>query len=64
MRGHSWPLLGRKEAALREFLERVCVLYTQQEQLDKDSLEEMGFEEPQEDEEELERVVETFYGLP
>lgn len=62
--GHSWLLLGRKEAALREFLERVCVLYTQQEQLDKDSLEEMGFEEPQEDEEELERVVETFYGLP
>jgi surfactin synthase thioesterase subunit len=64
MGGHSWPLLKAKEDALKEFLERLCVLYTHEGHMEAATMEEMGFEEPQEDEEELERTVETFYGVP
>lgn len=62
--GHSWPLLSGKEDALKEFLERLCAHYVQEREAGKALALDFSFEEPVEDEEELERVVETFYGLP
>ena len=51
MGGHSWMLIPAKEEALKLYLELMCLAPEPHE-----------FDEPVENEEELERIVETFYG--
>jgi thioesterase component of yersiniabactin synthetase len=51
MGGHSWLLIPAKEDALKSYLELLCL-----------APEPPEFDPPAEDEEELTRIVETFYG--
>ncbi len=64
MGGHSWLLVPAKEAALKDFLERLCAESLRADRDRKEDEDPIEFEVPFEDEEELIRVVESFYGVP